>query len=137
VPAAALGYVGNYQFKCFVKALEDSQKAQIRKSLKVARDTHNDPTNPFLIGTLLLTLPMDSSGPEISWLTEAVARLKLPFKVEWRPLPFLRGLVTEYPEVIDYYLHDGPSDSSRPSLISEASHSCRRQRLVLPWSRVI
>jgi hypothetical protein len=107
VPTATLGYVDNYQVKRFATGLGDSQKGQIRESLKTARDTHNDPTNPVLIETWCLTLPMDPSPPEITWLTRAAARLKLPFKVEWRPLPFLEGLVTEYPEVIDYYLRDG------------------------------
>jgi hypothetical protein len=101
------GYVDNYQVKRFTGNLGDSQKAQIRKSLKAARDTHNDPGNPFLIQTLLLTLPLDPSVPEMTWLATAVERLSLPFEVEWRPLPFLEGLVTDYPEVIDYYLHDG------------------------------
>jgi hypothetical protein len=107
VPAETPGYVDNYQVKRFATSLGDSQKAQIRSSLKTARDTHNDPTNPFLIQTWLLTLPLDPSRPEIEWLAKAADRLKVPFKVEWRPLPFLEGLVTEYPEVIDYYLRDG------------------------------
>jgi hypothetical protein len=107
VPSTTPGYVDNYQVKRFTASLGDSQKDQIRSSLKAARDTHNDPANPFLIKTWLLTLPLDPSGPEIAWLAKAAARLKVPFKVEWRPLPFLEGLVTEYPEVIDYYLHDG------------------------------
>jgi hypothetical protein len=107
VPSTTPGYVDNYQVKRFTTSLGDSQKAQIRSSLKAARDTHNDPSNRFLIQTWLLTLPMDPSGPEMAWLAKAASRLNVPFKVEWRPLPFLEGLVTDYPEVIDYYLHDG------------------------------
>lgn len=107
VPAATPGYVDDYQVKRFATNLGDSQKGQIRESLKAARDTHNDPTNPFLIQTWFLTLPLDPSREEIQWLANAAARLMVPFRVEWRALPFLEGLVTEYPEVIDYYLHDG------------------------------
>jgi hypothetical protein len=107
VPAATPGYVDNYQVKKFATSLGDSQKRQIRESLKAAIDTHNDPANPFLIQTWLLTLPLDPSREEVKWLAGAAARLQVPFKVEWRTLPFLEGLVTRYPEVIDYYLHDG------------------------------
>jgi hypothetical protein len=107
VPAATPGYVDNYQVKRFATSLGDSQKGQIRASLKAARDTHNDPTSPFLIQTWFLTLPLDPSRAEVEWLAKAADRLKVPFKVEWRALPFLEGLVTEYPEVIDYYLYDG------------------------------
>lgn len=59
VPAATPGYVDNYQVKKFATSLGDSQKQQIRESLKAARDTHNDQANPFLIQTWLLTLPMN------------------------------------------------------------------------------
>ena len=107
VRATQPGYVDNYQVKRFVAPLGDSQKKQIRQSLNTAADTHNDPSNPFLIETWLLTLPLDPSEKEIAWLAKAAATLKVPFKVEWRALPFLQGLVTEYPEVIDYYLRDG------------------------------
>jgi len=107
VPAETPGYIDNYQVKRFATSLGDSQKAQIRSSLKAACDTHNDSTNPFLIQTWFLTLPLDPSRPEIEWLAKAAARLNVPFKVEWKSLPFLEGLVTEYPEVIDYYLRDG------------------------------
>ena len=107
VPSTTPGHVDNYQVKRFATSLGDSQEAQIRASLKAARDTHNDPSNPFLIQTWLLTLPLDPSGPEMAWLAKAADRLNVPFKVEWRPLPFLEGLVTDYPEVIDYYLRDG------------------------------
>lgn len=107
VPSTTPGYVDNYQVKRFATSLGDSQKDQIRSSLKAARDTHNDPSNPFLIQTWLLTLPLDPSRQEIGWLAKAADKLNVPFKVEWRPLPFLEGLATAYPEVIDYYLHDG------------------------------
>ena len=107
VPAAQRGYVNNYQVKRFATSLGDSQKRQIRESLKAARDTHNDPANPFLIQTWRLTLPLDPSREEIKWLAKAAARLQVPFEVKWRALPFLEGLATAYPEVIDYYLHDG------------------------------
>lgn len=107
VRASKPGYVDNYQVKRFATGLMDSQKAQIRNSLKSARDLHNDPSNPFLIQTWLLTLPLDPSDKEIAWLAKAAAKIGVPFDVEWRPLPFLEGLVTEFPEVIDYYLRDG------------------------------
>lgn len=60
----------------------------------------------------------------------------MPFKVEWRALPFLEGLVTRYPEVIDYYLHDG-QDRLQGMIagLRDLANLCRRPEL--PWSRVI
>jgi hypothetical protein len=107
VPSATPGYSDNYQVKRFATSLGDSQKGQIRSSLKAARDTHNDPASPFLIQTWFLTLPLDPSRAEVEWLAKAADRLKVPFKVEWRALSFLEGLVTQYPEVVDYYIYDG------------------------------
>jgi hypothetical protein len=107
VPSVTPGHMDNYQVKRFTTSLGDSQKAQIRASLKAARDTHNDPSNSILIQKWLLTVPMDPSLPEMTWLAAAASKLIIPFEVEWRPVNFLVGLATDYPEVIDYYLHDG------------------------------
>jgi hypothetical protein len=77
------------------------------KSLLRARDTHNDPSNPFLIETWLLTLPLDPTPEQYQWLLDEAADANVPFDVEWRGLVFLEGLAADYPQVIDYYLRDG------------------------------
>jgi hypothetical protein len=107
VPAARQGYFDDYQVKKFAANLDDSQKRQIVESLKRARDTHNDPSNPFLIETWLLTLPLDPTREQFKWLGDEAANLNVPFKVEWKGLGFLEGLAADYPQVIDYYLRDG------------------------------
>ena len=107
VPAARPGYFECYQVKRFATNLEDSQKRQIVESLKRARDTHNDPSNPFLIETWLLTLPLDPTREQYQWLRDEATDANVPFDVEWRGLVFLEGLAADYPQVIDYYLRDG------------------------------
>lgn len=107
VPVARPGYFDCYQVKKFATNLEDSQKRQIVESLKRARDTHNDPSNPFLIETWLLTLPLDPTREQYQWLLDEAADANVPFGVEWRGLRFLEGLAADYPQVIDYYLRDG------------------------------
>ena len=107
VPAARQGYFDDYQIKKFATNLDDSQKRQIVESLKRARDTHNDPSNPFLIETWLLTLPLDPTREQFKWLGDEATNLNVPFKVEWKGLTFLEGLAADYPQVIDYYLRDG------------------------------
>jgi hypothetical protein len=107
VPAARPGYFDCYQVKRFATNLEDSQKRQIVESLRRARDTHNDPSNPFLIVTWLLTLPLDPTREQYQWLRDEAADANVPFDVEWRGLVFLEGLASDYPQVIDYYLRDG------------------------------
>lgn len=107
VPATRQGYFDDYQVKKFATNLDDSQKRQIVESLKRARDTHNDPSNPFLIETWLLTLPLDPTREQFKWLGDEAANLNVPFKVDWKGLGFLEGLAADYPQVIDYYLRDG------------------------------
>jgi hypothetical protein len=89
VPAARPGYFDCYQVKRFATNPEDSQKRQIVESLKRARDTHNDPSNPFLIETWLLTLPLDPTREQYKWLRDEAAGANVPFDVEWRGLTFL------------------------------------------------
>ena len=107
VPTTRQGYFDDYQVKKFATNLDDSQKRQIVESLKRARDTHNDPSSPFLIETWLLTLPLDPTREQFKWLGDEAAQLNVPFKVEWKGLGFLEGLAADYPQVIDYYLRDG------------------------------
>jgi hypothetical protein len=107
VPAAREGYFDDYQVKKFATNLDDNQKRQIVESLKRARDTNNDPSNPFLIDTWLLTLPLDPTREQFKWLREEATKLDVPFKIEWKGLRFLEGLAADYPQVIDYYLRDG------------------------------
>jgi len=64
--------------------LEDSQKRQIRESLQRARDTHNDSSNPFLVDTWILPLPLDPTREQFQWLTETATELKVPFAVKWK-----------------------------------------------------
>jgi hypothetical protein len=107
VPTVRPGYFDVYQVKKFATNLEDSQKRQIVESLKRAVETHNDPSSPFLIETWLLTLPLDPTREQHKWLLDEAADLNVPFKVKWKGLNFLEKLAADYPQVIDYYLHDG------------------------------
>ena len=106
-PASRQGYFDVYQVKKFATNLDDGQKRQIADSLKRAHDTHNDPSNPFLIETWLLTLPLDPTREQYKWLKDEASALHVPFNIEWRGLGFLEGLAADYPQVIDYYLRDG------------------------------
>jgi hypothetical protein len=107
VPASRQGFFEVYQVKKFATNLDDGQKRQIVESLKRARDTHNDPSNPFLIETWLLTLPLDPTREQYQWLKDQASALHVPFNIQWRGLGFLEGLAADYPQVIDYYLRDG------------------------------
>jgi hypothetical protein len=92
VPTGRSGYFDVYQVKKFAVNLDDNQKRQIIESLKRAVETHNDPSNRFLIETWLLTLPLDPTREQYKWLLDEAADLKVPFKVEWRGLSFLEVL---------------------------------------------
>lgn len=107
LPAEREGYFDDYQVKKFATNLDDNQKRQIVESLTRARDTHNDPTSPFLIENWHLTLPLNRTREQYKWLLDQAKDLKVPFKVEWRGLDFLEKLAADYPQVIDYYLRDG------------------------------
>jgi hypothetical protein len=133
VPVARPGYFDCYQVKKFATNLDDSQKRQIVESLKRARDTHNDPSNPFLIETWLLTLPLDPTREQYQWLQDEAAGADVPFSVEWRGLRFLEGLAADYPQVTDYYLRGGKDrlDGSIAALRDLAQLSASRSGAAL------
>jgi hypothetical protein len=133
VPVARPSYFDCYQVKQFATNLDDSQKRQIVESLKRARDTHNDPSNPFLIETWLLTLPLDPTREQYKWLRDEAAGAHVPFTVEWRGLRFLEGLAADYPQVIDYYFRDGKDrlDGSIAALRDLAQLSASRSGTTL------
>lgn len=107
VPTTEPGHFDDYQVKKFATNLGSNEKRHITESLEAAIKTHNDPDSPFLIDNWYLTLPLNPTREQYKWLADEVARLKPPFKVEWRALDFLERLAADYPKVIDYYLHDG------------------------------
>lgn len=107
VPTEMPGHFDDYHVKRFATKLERPQKRQIVGSLEAAIKTHNDPDAPFLIDTWYLTLPLILTREQRGWLASEAERLESPFSVEWRDYDFLERLAADYPQVIDYYLHDG------------------------------
>ncbi len=100
------GPVVDYQVKYFSTNLTASQKKQIERSLVAARETHSDGSG-ISIEQWFLTLPLDPTREQCTWLADLAASLQTPFPVEWRGLSYLDGLSAKYQDVIDYYLRDG------------------------------
>jgi len=92
-----------YQVKAFSSNLTSGQKRQISASLDELVETSRARGVP--VSAWYLTLPLDGTPENHTWLAELVAD-RVPL-AEWRGLAFVDGLASEYPAVIDYYLHDG------------------------------
>jgi hypothetical protein len=97
----------DYQVKYFATNLTTNQKSQVEHSLLSARNTHVDPGSGYTIDQWLLTLPLDETREQSTWLAGLATTHEIPFPVEWRGLSFLDGLAAKYPDVIDYYLAEG------------------------------
>jgi hypothetical protein len=89
-----------YQIKYFATPLDESRKEQIRKSLRRIR--RNEEVS---VRNWILTTPLNPSVAELNWFDSYVKRA--PFNCRWMGLDEIEGLASKYPEVIDYYLHDG------------------------------
>jgi len=99
--------VENYQVKKFADRIDDSRKSQIKKSLKTAIATHNDTTSGYAISKWYLTLPMDLTREQETWLADLATELKAPFPVEVFGLTQIEDLLLESPNIREYYLGDG------------------------------
>lgn len=97
------GAVRVYQVKSFATNLTSSQKGQIERSFRRLLDFTRQ--RDMRVTAWYLTLPLDATDENEAWLAEKTAGVDFPR--EWCGLNFLDGLAGTYPEVIDYYLHDG------------------------------
>lgn len=92
-----------YQVKAFSSNLGSSQKSQIEHSYRRLEAFAAE--HELTISEWYLALPLDGTHENHSWLAEVTGSTA---KYEqWRGLAFLDGLVTAYPEVVDYYLANG------------------------------
>lgn len=103
VPTDQSSEVDVYQVKRFATNLTTGQKTQIKKSYARLIKTIKD--KGLRVRNWCLTLPLDATRENLEWLKKITD--KAAFNCEWRGLAFLDGLAAKYPEVIDYYLHDG------------------------------
>lgn len=92
----------NYQIKKFSEKIGESQKKQIRMSLKAAQQTTDE--GYFVVRECLITCPLLPTDADYKWLSTASKRLA--FTVDWRGLSHIEGWVSEFPDVVDYYLHN-------------------------------
>ncbi|MFF3741528.1 hypothetical protein [Streptomyces sp. NPDC002566] len=97
------GTIKVLQVKKFTQNLTASQKTQIEKSF--SRLVAYAASREMRVSNWSLVTPLDRTKENVEWLesiTEAA-----DFAVDWRGLPYVEGLASKYPEVIDYYLNDG------------------------------
>lgn len=106
-PGQSSFHVENYQVKKFADGLNDSRKNQIKKSLKTAIATQQDTTSRYTISKWYLTLPMDLTREQETWLADLAAELEAPFPVEIFGLTEIEDLLLESPNIREYYLGDG------------------------------
>ena len=109
VIAPSGGDVEVYQVKKFATNLTSSQKRQIEKSF--ARFVAHRHAKSLEVRQWFLTLPLDPTKENLEWFDGMTAGA--PFQCEWRGLNFVDGLAAEFPDVIDYYIHDGAERLAR------------------------
>ncbi|MFD4638416.1 hypothetical protein ACFWN2_13950 [Lentzea sp. NPDC058436] len=103
VPNQPGGSIGtNYQIKRFAEKISDSQKDQIRGSLTALQQTAA--AGQFIATHCYIVVPLLPTGTDYSWLDNYSQ--KFEFDAEWYSLTHIEGLVSKYPEVVDYYLND-------------------------------
>lgn len=108
VPAGQSSFdVENYQVKKFADVLNDSRKTQIKKSLTTAIATHRDTTSRYTISKWYLTLPMDLTREQETWLADLAGELEAPFPVEVFGLTEIEDLLLDSPNIREYYVGDG------------------------------
>lgn len=98
-----IGDVEVYQIKKFALNLTSSQKCQIAESFN--RFSKYSAQARLDVRAWHLTLPLNPTKENLTWLkglTEIAA-----YPCCWQGLNFVDGLASEFPDVIDYYLHDG------------------------------
>ncbi|MFF5144141.1 restriction endonuclease [Streptomyces sp. NPDC013157] len=92
-----------FQVKKFAQNLKASEKTQIRKSL--GRLSTYARERGLIVSRWDLVTPLDPTKENLQWL-EGLPNLP-SVSVGWRGLNFVESLVSEFPDVIDYYLHGG------------------------------
>lgn len=92
-----------FQVKKFASNLSAAQKGQIAESLNRLEQTRVD--NGVAVRTWNLTLPLDPTNQNRTWFSQLTSKVEYP--CEWRGRIFVDGLAAKYPDVVDYYLHDG------------------------------
>lgn len=96
------GYV-IYQIKSFAANLESFHKRQIVTSFQRLLQYSRD--HEMTVQTWYLFTPLDPTNPNREWLQEITAEATFP--CDWKGLTEAESLASKYPDVIDYYLHDG------------------------------
>ncbi|MFF9818973.1 hypothetical protein [Streptomyces sp. NPDC014006] len=91
------------QVKKFAENLKASQKRQIEKSLK--RLTTYAQAQDVRVSRWDLVTPLDPTKENLQWLQGLPTLPEVT--VGWRGLIFVEGLVSEFPDVVDYYLRGG------------------------------
>jgi hypothetical protein len=91
------------QIKYFAASLTSNQKGQVRDSFERLRTYAAE--HGAQIAEWHLVVPVDPTNEERIWFREFTADAGYP--CEWRGLSHVEGLAAKYPDVIDYYLHNG------------------------------
>lgn len=92
-----------YQIKRFAQNLTSSQKRQIKRSIIRIRETIE--SDDLKVRNWHLTMPLDPTSQNLTWLKDQFNDPNVG--VSWKGLTFIEGLVSKYPEVVDYYLNNG------------------------------
>lgn len=92
-----------YQVKSFTGRLTSSRRSQVERSLGRLQRFCTD--QGLEVSAWYLTVPITPTTGERDWFLRLTADAGFP--CHWRGLDFLDGLAARYPDVIDYYLHQG------------------------------
>jgi hypothetical protein len=92
-----------YQVKSFHSNLETKHKGQIERSYR--RLLAYAQAKNLMVKEWLLTLPLNQTNENREWLADITREEQFPS--DWRGLDYLEGLAAKYPDVVDYYLHNG------------------------------
>ncbi len=92
-----------YQAKSFHSNLKKGHKGQIERSYR--RLLAYAQANGLTVKDWFLTLPLNPTHENRKWLDELT--IGAGFPCDWLGLDYLEGLAAKYPDVIDYYLHNG------------------------------
>ncbi|MEV7081537.1 hypothetical protein AB0N88_23855 [Streptomyces sp. NPDC093516] len=92
-----------FQAKKFTENLTTSQKRQIKESFD--RLVSYTSSRGMQVANWSLVTPLDRTKENLEWLESVTS--EADFDVDWLGRPYVEGLASKYPEVIDYYLRDG------------------------------
>lgn len=92
-----------YQVKSFTGNINSSRLRQIKHSFETLLAFAEE--EELHISRWFLVVPENPTKEQLKWLEHLTSAADFP--CSWRGLDFVEGLVAKYPDVIDYYLHDG------------------------------